>query len=83
LSEIDFRPEPSTVKGGCQKFAANEARLKLGVIAYNLLHILRTFYIRGEGVRRSIEWIIRRLIKVASPVISCQVLAHPSAAFPW
>lgn len=71
-------------KTSCQKFAANEARLKLGVIAYNLLHILRKFYIRGEGVRRSMEWIIRRLIKVASTVAyhARYWHVHMSSAFP-
>jgi D-threo-aldose 1-dehydrogenase len=38
----------------------------LGLLAYNLLHLLRKLYIRGEGVRRSVEWLIRRLIKVGA-----------------
>ena len=46
-----------------RRFEANEARLKMGVIAYNLLHLLRKFHVRGEGVRRSIECLIGRLIK--------------------
>jgi len=40
----------------------------MGVLAYNLLHMLRKFYIRGEGVSRSIEWLILRLIKVGARV---------------
>ena len=63
---------------------ANEARLKMGVLAYNLLHMLRKFYIRGEGVRRSIEWLILRLIKVGARV-SCHARkwhVHISTAFP-
>ena len=38
----------------------------MGLPAYSLLQILREFYMRGEEVRRSIEWIIHRIIKVAS-----------------
>jgi hypothetical protein len=53
-------------KTSCHRFESNEARLKMGLLAYNLLHLLRKFYIRGEGVRRSIEWLIRRLIKVGA-----------------
>jgi hypothetical protein len=41
--------------------AANEARLKMGFLAYNLLHLIRRFYLWGEDTRRSIEWIIMRL----------------------
>ena len=53
-------------KTSCHRFESNEARLKMGLLAYNLLHLLRKFYIRGEGVRRSVEWLIRRLIKVGA-----------------
>jgi hypothetical protein len=42
----------------------------MGALAYNLLHMLRRFYVMGEGVRRSIEWLISRLIKVGARV-SC------------
>ena len=30
--------------------------MDIWALAYNLLHILRRFYVMGEGVRRSIEW---------------------------
>ena len=53
-------------KTSCHRFESNEARLKMGLLAYNLLHLLRKFYIRGEGVRRSVEWMIRRMIKVGA-----------------
>ena len=71
-------------KTSCQRFEANEARLKMGVLAYNLLHMLRKFYIRGEGVRRSIEWLIRRLIKGGARVSYHARLwhVHISSAFP-
>jgi len=71
-------------KTSCTRFKANEARLKMGVLAYNLLHMLRKFYIRGEGVRRSIEWLIRRLIKVGATVSyhARRWHVHVSSAFP-
>jgi hypothetical protein len=71
-------------KTSCTKFEANEARFKIGVLAYNLLHILRKFYIRGEGVRRSIEWLILRLIKVGARVSyhAKRCLVHVATAFP-
>ena len=52
----------------CRRFAANQARLLMGVLAYNLLHMLRQFYLHGEEVKRSMEWLIRRLIKVGAKV---------------
>ena len=51
-------------KTSCHRFAANEARLKMGFLAYNMLHLIRRFYLWGEDTRRSIEWIIMRLVKV-------------------
>ena len=55
-------------KTSCHRFAANEARLLMGVLAYNLLHMLRQFYLIGEEVKRSMEWLIKRLIKVGAKV---------------
>jgi hypothetical protein len=37
-------------KTSCQRFEANQARLKMGVLAYNLLHMIRQFYVWGEEV---------------------------------
>ena len=37
-------------------------------LAYNLLQMLRAFHLKGEDVKRSIEWIIRRIIKAASRI---------------
>jgi hypothetical protein len=51
-------------KTSCQRFEANQARLQMGVLAYNLLHMIRQFYVWGEEVKRSMEWLIKRLIKV-------------------
>ncbi|GBD99575.1 transposase DDE domain protein [bacterium BMS3Abin07] len=55
-------------KTSCHQFEANQAHLKMGVLVYNLLHLMRERYMRGEDVKRSVQWLIRRLIKVASRV---------------
>ena len=55
-------------KTSCHRFEANQARLKMGALAYNLLHMIREFHLKGEDVKRSIEWIIRRIIKAASRI---------------
>ncbi|WP_197281932.1 transposase [Dethiosulfatarculus sandiegensis] len=34
-------------------------------MAYNLLHIIREFHLKGEEVKRSMEWLIRRIVKAA------------------
>jgi len=71
-------------KTSCHRFEANQARLLMGVIAYNLLHMLRSFYVIGEGVKRSIEWLIKRLIKVGAKVIyhGRRWHVHVASAFP-
>ncbi|MFZ5450828.1 MAG: transposase [Thermodesulfobacteriota bacterium] len=53
-------------KTSYQRFEANQARLKMGVLAYNLLHMIRQFYVWGEEVKRSIDWLIKLLIKVGA-----------------
>lgn len=55
-------------KTSCHRFEANQARLKMGALAYNLLHMVWEFHLKGEDVKRSIEWIIRRIIKAASRI---------------
>ena len=71
-------------KTSCHRFEANQARLFMGVIAYNLLHIFRSFYLKGEEVRRSVEWIIKRLIKVGAKVAyhGRRWQVHVASAFP-
>ena len=71
-------------KTSCHRFAANQARLLMGVLAYNLLHMLRRFYLRGEQVTRSIEWLIKRLIKVGAKVAyhGRRWQVHVASAFP-
>jgi hypothetical protein len=55
-------------KTSCQRFEANQARLEMGVWAYNLLHMIRQFYLWREEVRRSIDWLIKGLIRVGARV---------------
>ena len=71
-------------KTSCQRFEANQARLKMGVLAYNLLHMIRQFYVWGEGVRRSIDWLIKRLIKVGARISyhGRRWYVHVASAFP-
>ena len=71
-------------KTSCHRFEANQARLFMGVIAYNLLHMFRSFYLTGEEVRRSMEWIIKRLIKVGAKVAyhGRRWQVHVASAFP-
>ena len=40
----------------------------MGLLAYNLRYLLRAFYMEGDEVQRSVEWLIRRAVKVASRV---------------
>jgi Transposase DDE domain group 1 len=71
-------------KTSCHRFAANQARLLMGVLAYNLLHMLRQFYLMGEEVKRSMEWLIKRLIKVGAKVAYHGRMwqVHVASAFP-
>jgi hypothetical protein len=56
-------------KTSCHRFAANQARLLVGCLAYNLLHMIRDTAFWGESVKPSIESIIRRLVKVGARVV--------------
>jgi hypothetical protein len=71
-------------KTSCQCFEANQARLKMGVLAYNLLHMIRRFYVWGEEVKRSMDWLIKRLIKVGARISyhARRWYVHVASAFP-
>ena len=56
-------------KTSCHRFAANQARLLIGCLAYNLLHMIRDTAFWGESIKPSIESIIRRLVKVGARVV--------------
>jgi hypothetical protein len=38
-------------KTSYRSFEANQVRLKMGILAYNLLHLLHEFYVTGEEVK--------------------------------
>ena len=71
-------------KISCQRLEANQARLKMGVLAYYLLHMIRQFYVWDEEVKRSIEWLIKRLIKVGArgSYHARRWYVHVASAFP-
>jgi len=71
-------------KTSCHRFAANEARFKMGFLAYNLLRLIRRFYLWGEDANRSIEWIIMRLIKAGARIAyhARRWYVHVATAFP-
>jgi len=68
----------------CRRFAANQARLLIGCLAYNLLHMIRDSAFWGERVKPSIESIIRRLVKVGTRVVyhARRWYVHAATAFP-
>ena len=83
-SGIQFRIVNLHYQASCQRFEVNQARLKMGVLAYNLLHMIRQFYVWGEEVRRSIDWLIKRLIKVGARISyhARRWYVHVASAFP-
>ena len=56
----------------------------MGVLAYNLLHMIRQFYVWGVEVKRSIDWLIKRLIKAGARVSyhARRWYVHVASAFP-
>jgi hypothetical protein len=56
----------------------------MGVLAYHLLQLMREFYLKGEEVKRSMEWLIRRIIKAAARVAyhGRRWWVHVASAFP-
>jgi hypothetical protein len=60
------------------------ARSLMGALAHNLRRMLRQFYLVGEEIKRSMEWLISFLIKIGAKVARhgwrCQV--HVVAAVP-
>jgi len=71
-------------KTSCQRFEANQARLQMGVLAYSLLQMIRQFYVWGEEVKRSMDWLIKRLIKVGARISyhARRWYVHIASAFP-
>jgi methylaspartate ammonia-lyase len=56
----------------------------MGGLAYNLLHMIRQFYVWGEEVRRFMDWLIKRLIKLGDRVSyhARWWYVHVASAFP-
>jgi hypothetical protein len=52
----------------CHSFEDNQARLKMGALAYNMLQMIREFHLTDEDFKRSIVWLIRRISKAASRI---------------
>jgi hypothetical protein len=71
-------------KTSCHRFAANQARLLMSVLGYNLLHMLSQFYLVGEEVKRSMEWLINRLVKAGARIShhARRWHVHVASAFP-
>ncbi|MDP6179389.1 MAG: hypothetical protein QGG48_05805 [Desulfatiglandales bacterium] len=41
----------------------------MGFLAYNLLHLIRQFYLLDEDTLRSIEWVIMGLVKAGARIV--------------
>ncbi|MBU1277310.1 MAG: hypothetical protein KJ720_18215 [Proteobacteria bacterium] len=57
-------------KNLCRYLNANYARQKKGAPTYNLLNMRRAFQLKGECVKRSLEWPMRRIVKAVT-CLSC------------
>ena len=68
----------------CHRFVAYQARLLVGCLAYNLLHMIRDAAFWGQSVRPSIDSIVRRLVKVVARVVyhARGWYVHVASAFP-
>jgi hypothetical protein len=66
------------------KAIGNKPMIGLRVFFINLLHMVRQFYLIGEEVKRSMEWLIKRLIKVGARVAyhGRRWYVHVASAFP-
>jgi hypothetical protein len=75
---------PRWDKTSCRRVQTNLAKLKIGILAYNLLHRIRQFSVWGEAVKGSIDWLIKRLIKVRARVSyhARRWYGHIASAFP-
>jgi hypothetical protein len=71
-------------KTSCHRLAPNQVRLRMSVLAYSLLHMARQFHLVGKEVNRSMEWLIKRLIKVGAKVAyhGRRWYLHVVSAFP-
>ena len=61
--------EPQTRTPSCDSFAANEVRLLLNALAYNVVHVVRTLVERATGQGWSLRRVRERLLRVAARVL--------------
>lgn len=68
----------------CKWSKAKQARLKMRVLAYIILHMIRYFYVWDEEVKQSVEYPIKRLIKEGGRIsyLTRQWHVNVAAAFP-
>lgn len=50
-------------KTSCHRFDANQARPEMRALAYNLPHMIREFHLQGKDIKRSMGWMVHRIIK--------------------
>ncbi len=65
-----LRWEPNS----CHGFDAYQARLKMGLLAYKLFHLLREFYMEGEEVKQSRSGLSAGSSRLPSDFLPQQVL---------
>jgi hypothetical protein len=71
-------------KTDCLRFIAHQARLLMGVLSDNLPHMVRQAHLVGETIKPSMEWLIKRLIKVEAKESwhGRKWCVHVASAFP-
>ena len=80
--DYDVDPEPATLPAGDYSLAGFQDRT--AIERNSLMHMIRQFYVWGEEVKRSMEWLIKRLIKVGARVSyhARRWYVHVASAFP-
>ncbi len=68
-----------------RSIAVEQPPLLMGVLGYNLLHMLRQFDLVREEVKGPMEWLIKRLIKVGAKVAhrGRRWYVHVASSFPF
>ena len=84
LNQVTYRARRRGHEESTQPpFRRQSARLLIRALAYDLFERVRQFHLRGEKVQRSMEWLIKRPIKVGAKIAyhgrSWQV--HVASAF--
>jgi len=79
-----YRLREICLKTSSHRFSANQARVLIGVRIYNLFDMSGQPHLVGNEVKRSLEWLIKRLIKVGVKVAyhGRRWQVHVASAFP-